>query len=315
MTKLTCLAVAVLVVLVTNGYCQDSGDDALQFEMKPQSTFQGCLLRCLDKDLCCSCKESDKLSMNAAMVNDFSKTCASSDVLKCSIEWVNSWMNAELGGASNCTVQDKVEKEVNQCTRKCNGRPWSKPLNLDHPLDHPSQPSELSDLSSYNEPDFTEYCNDIRAGGIFCTSYRKDSFTAGITRCRSGNRCGYHGYSYSWCYVDFSNSWDYCCTGSCGFGSNTNYMWCSSGSTWQYCGKAGRRDVEGRLCLKGFPCGMHQEIGKANYYWCYTDSSRNWGKCCQPWDQCKSKCGKYSACYTGYKKGTNLKKCRDRCAE
>ncbi|XP_045158316.1 uncharacterized protein LOC123524297 [Mercenaria mercenaria] len=311
MTKPTILSAVMLVFLVTNGYCRNDNDNVLRFENNPHFTFQGCMLRCLDKDLCCSCKESGKLSMNAAMVNDFSKTCsASDDDVKCSTRWVDSWMNVERSGASNCTVQGNVEKELNKCVRKCKGNPLSKPLDPYHPLHYPGHLSEPSDLSSYTEPDFTEFCNDIRAGGILCTIYGKDSYTAGNTLCRTGHSCGYHGHKYSWCYVDFSGHWDYCCTGPCGFEKGTSYMWCKAGSEWQYCGNAGTTDIQGRKCLTGFPCGVHQEEGKADYFWCYVDMKKNWDRCCEPWDPCTPKGEIYGWCYTGYKKKTIWKKCR-----
>ncbi|KAK3598708.1 hypothetical protein CHS0354_003268 [Potamilus streckersoni] len=46
------------------------------------------------------------------------------------------------------------------------------------------------------------------------TQLPKDDYTAGNTKCRYNNKCGYHQSSkYRWCYMD--NGWDYCCSGNC----------------------------------------------------------------------------------------------------
>ncbi|XP_060592029.1 uncharacterized protein LOC132746796 [Ruditapes philippinarum] len=309
MPRFAHIFLVIVLCTVTHGYRKDQDDDVLRVENNLEQTFQGCMLRCIDKDLCCSCKESAKLSMNAAMINDFIKTCPEADDSDCTEQWITSWMNVERGGASNCTMKDNVKKQINQCTARCKGKPMSQSLNPHHPLNFPGQFSDLSELLDYKEPDFNAFCRDIRTEGILCTVWSLNSFTAGNTRCRQDNTCGYHSQPYRWCYTDAQDHWDYCCSGSCDF-HGYNYMWCQSGSKWQYCGNAGSIDTKGRKCLESVPCGMHQEIGKASYYWCYVDHNKNWGRCCEPWDPCNPK-STVSGCYTGYKKYTMWQKCKN----
>ncbi|XP_060604826.1 uncharacterized protein LOC132757533 [Ruditapes philippinarum] len=169
MPRFAHIFVVVVLCTVTHGYRKEQDDDVLRVENNPGQTFQGCMLRCIDKDLCCSCKESAKLSMNAAMINDFIKTCPEADDSDCTEQWITSWMNVERGGASNCTMKDNVKRQINQCTARCKGKPMSQPLNPHQPLDFPGQFSDLSELLDYNEPDFNEFCMDIRTEGILCT--------------------------------------------------------------------------------------------------------------------------------------------------
>ncbi|XP_060581918.1 uncharacterized protein LOC132738438 [Ruditapes philippinarum] len=308
MTRFAPLFIVAVLVAVSHGY-RNQDVNELSVGQNPDQSFQGCMLRCIDKDLCCSCKASSKLSMNAAMINDFMKTCPKADDSDCTVHWLTSWMNVERGGASNCTVKDIVEKQINQCTSRCKGRPISKPLNPYHPLEYPGQFSDFSELLDYSEPEFTEFCSDIRTEGILCTVWSSNSFTAGNTRCRQDTVCDYHGKAYKWCYTNEQDHWDYCCTGTCDF-HGYNYMWCKSGSKWQYCGDAGSVDTQGRKCVESVPCGVHQEIGKASYFWCYVDHNKNWGRCCEPWDACNPK-STTSGCYTGYKKNTVWQKCKN----
>ncbi|KAL3878127.1 hypothetical protein ACJMK2_030549 [Sinanodonta woodiana] len=125
-----------------------------------------------------------------------------------------------------------------------------------------------------------------------------NTWTAGNTKCRPSTRCDFHGgTSYSWCYTDYSNNWDYCCTGPC----NSNgkpYLWCQSGDTFQYCGDGGSRDISGRKCLNTHRCGVHMDTSTARLnvpdrYWCLVDINGNWGFCCAPF----SPCGKHGKTY------------------
>ncbi|KAL3878135.1 hypothetical protein ACJMK2_030506 [Sinanodonta woodiana] len=120
--------------------------------------------------------------------------------------------------------------------------------------------------------------------------------TAGNTKCRSGNSCDYReGTTYSWCYTDYSNYWDYCCTGPCTTDTRT-FLWCPSGDKRQFCGSDATRDVSGRKCLDTHTCGIHLDynvLGLVSALWCLVDLVGNWGYCCAPF----SLCGKYGESY------------------
>ncbi|KAL3835856.1 hypothetical protein ACJMK2_021318 [Sinanodonta woodiana] len=127
------------------------------------------------------------------------------------------------------------------------------------------------------------------------------AITAGRTFCRSNAKCEQElETSFSWCYTDFSDRWDYCCTGECNY-YGENYLWCSVGSTWQYCGNCLKKDVQGRECLATFPCGMHKNELKSGslYYWCYVDLDGNWEYCCAPHSKCSMQSKAYNWCYVG----------------
>ncbi|KAK3611127.1 hypothetical protein CHS0354_014874 [Potamilus streckersoni] len=128
-------------------------------------------------------------------------------------------------------------------------------------------------------------------------------YTAGGTMCRQDSNCGFHvGTSYSWCYVDYSDDWDYCCTAQCiwriGKGGKPK---CVSGNTFQYCSAPDddAKDVDLRPCLPTHPCGIHNEGGTSEYYWCYVDLNRNWGFCCSPFVPCAKYGRSYYWCDAG----------------
>ncbi|KAL3847363.1 hypothetical protein ACJMK2_018278 [Sinanodonta woodiana] len=133
--------------------------------------------------------------------------------------------------------------------------------------------------------------------------------TAGNSFCRWDQTCGFHEKQpYSFCYVDYSNRWDYCCTGECDY-HGYSYLHCKTGNTWQYCGEAGTMDIDGRPCHYLHPCGMHLEAKTASTYWCYVDHRKNYGICCQPSSSCDNHGESYKWCWTGYKKETSWKYC------
>jgi len=275
------------------------------------TTFQGCFVGCLGRDYCCSCKESRKMSMNAAIVNDLSKDCATSDMKTCASSWVQTAFSDYRGGASQCTDLDSARAKLLTCAESCDGRPLAKPLD---PLDLSSDPvplDDLADIINYSPVTFNDFCSDIRAESYLCNNLRAEAYTAGNSPCRKGNVCGYHsGKTYKWCYTDKSNHWDYCCTGACDY-QGQSYQWCyTGGKNWQYCGNPGQTTVKNSQCMTGYPCGLHLDKNKdVSYYWCYTDYNKNWGYCCQPADTCSKKGENYNWCYVGYKKKSNWKYC------
>uniref|UniRef100_A0A452I517 Endonuclease domain containing 1 n=1 Tax=Gopherus agassizii TaxID=38772 RepID=A0A452I517_9SAUR len=57
--------------------------------------------------------------------------------------------------------------------------------------------------------------------------------------CRADHPCGLYGERYFWCYTDYRDNWDYCCSPQdyCGY-HNYDYQWCYSrdpAGSWQYC--------------------------------------------------------------------------------
>uniref|UniRef100_A0A8C8RYN3 Endonuclease domain-containing 1 protein-like n=1 Tax=Pelusios castaneus TaxID=367368 RepID=A0A8C8RYN3_9SAUR len=57
--------------------------------------------------------------------------------------------------------------------------------------------------------------------------------------CRVDHPCGLYGESYFWCYTDYLNDWDYCCSPRhyCG-NHGANYQWCYTADPqghWKHC--------------------------------------------------------------------------------
>ncbi|KAL3836093.1 hypothetical protein ACJMK2_021546 [Sinanodonta woodiana] len=143
----------------------------------------------------------------------------------------------------------------------------------------------------------TEDNSNTRETNIPSSARRVSQFTAGRTKCRRDENCGYHQKTdYSWCYTDYSDGWDYCCTGICSY--YTNSLECPSGSQRQYCGSVRKSDIQGRPCLDTFPCGIHKnELQKGNtYYWCYVDLDGNWDFCCAPHSGCQKRSSRSAWC-------------------
>ncbi|KAK3602654.1 hypothetical protein CHS0354_024976 [Potamilus streckersoni] len=123
----------------------------------------------------------------------------------------------------------------------------------------------------------------------------ENTITAANSKCKTGIKCGYHqGTRYSWCDTD--HGMEFCCTGECQFFKN--YLRCPSGTIYAVCGNPGPKTAKGTSCLPSHPCGAHGVNGlnifTRNYYWCYTDESKAWERCCNP----RSKCSR-NQCNTG----------------
>ncbi|XP_045173914.1 uncharacterized protein LOC123535355 [Mercenaria mercenaria] len=134
------------------------------------------------------------------------------------------------------------------------------------------------------------------------------TLTATGSRCRQDNSCDYNGQNYKWCYIDWSNNWDYCCHKKCGFEQNTDYAWCNTNDAkdWAYCSeRSSMISVKGRKCIPGHECGLHG----AKIHWCYTDFNRNWEYCCQPWHECANHNESYKWCWVGRQNKTKWKNC------
>lgn len=288
---------------------EDETDDPDTHTCAAIDTLQGCIFREVIKhlpNLCCGCKPAGVNTMIAALINEITLSCAKSIFLDC----VTRWLATNIGDAIHCPKFSDTLRHVLPTASECWEKRMSNPLDPYNPFNFPGLLVDISRLSKFVRPDLTTLCQDSRTQGYLCSHYTEDSFTAGNSLCRYGDKCGYHGYKYSWCYTSFSNHWDYCCTGPCGRAGGTDYWWCRSGSKWQYCGDSGRVvGTEGKSCLPSHPCGVHNEDGKAKYYWCLKDNNRNYQYCCQPEDSCSTKGYSYNWCYTGWKKDTSWQYC------
>ena len=113
-------------------------------------------------------------------------------------------------------------------------------------------------------------------------------------KCKSDSPCGYHGYSYAWCYLE-GGGWEYCCTGACGNHGNTGYDWCKSGDKWQKCH---RDPVEKSVTANGFACKSNHQCGfhGYDYTWCYKDEG-GWDYCCT--SNCEQYGNNYDWCSAG----------------
>ncbi|KAL3836094.1 hypothetical protein ACJMK2_021547 [Sinanodonta woodiana] len=134
----------------------------------------------------------------------------------------------------------------------------------------------------------TEDNTNTTENNVHLTETKVSQFTAGRTKCRGSENCGYHlQKDYSWCYTDYSDNWDFCCTGLCVYYDDS--LACPSGSMRQFCGSNRISDIQGRRCLDNYPCGVHKnDINVVDrYYWCYVDLDGNWDYCCAPHSVCK----------------------------
>ena len=144
----------------------------------------------------------------------------------------------------------------------------------------------------------------------YSSANHKPVITAGNSLCRSDTYCDFHqNADYNYCYIDYSNNWDYCCVGRCDY-HGYSYQWCQSGIEWQYCGNAGNINIDGIQCHYASGCGMHQEKSRGATYWCYVDHKLNWNRCCAPHSKCGHYGYKYTWCYTGYKRNTHWSYCK-----
>ncbi|KAL3837061.1 hypothetical protein ACJMK2_022497 [Sinanodonta woodiana] len=114
--------------------------------------------------------------------------------------------------------------------------------------------------------------------------------------CRENHRCERHGYSYTWCYTDSRDNWDYCCDSPCVYDA-TNALRCKSGNSFKFCGSPGMKSALLQTCVGWWPCGHHGY----NYYWCYTDNEgKSWDFCCHPNAMCYTPKGfSDNVCNTG----------------
>lgn len=133
-------------------------------------------------------------------------------------------------------------------------------------------------------------------------SVANSDITIGGDRCRNST-CGFGQRTrYKWCYIDWSDNWEYRCTDKCR-ASEESYPTCEVGN--------GRRPCSLVLllpllrCAPGHECGLHNN----DYFWCYTDTNKNWEKCCHPWHTCSKYGGTEKFCFTGKSKETLKEKC------
>ena len=270
-------------------------------------TMQGCLIACLMDDICCCCEEGSAMAMKVSFINEFMSKCAKE---RLSSLCVDQWISRSVGNACGCHRISQLQSKLKQCIRTCNSLqcPISNPVDPRNPPVFTGILQDIKNLAHF--PHSVVACKDKRMEGLLCSHYNREFITAGNSLCRQDHKCGKYGESFSWCYTDYSNNWDYCCTDSCAT-RGENYLWCHSGSRWQYCGDAGMVNVVGRHCLPSSPCGLHLDVNaNTNYYWCYEDNNKNWQYCCQPTCPCNWYSEGYTWCYTGYKLHTKWQYCK-----
>lgn len=81
--------------------------------------------------------------------------------------------------------------------------------------------------------------NNTKSTETSC-SVRYSSINVKGQRCLAEHKCGLHGYSYYWCYIDLDKNWDYCCQPWHVCDTHKySYKWCYTGKTKeskdQYC--------------------------------------------------------------------------------
>ena len=268
-----------------------SAHDAGTNECKCVS-LQDYLLCRLGEEINCCVASSSRKAASADFINKIMAECSSklTTLKSCSREAVFKLH----GGACGCLYRDPMAdlvshyiEEAMTSTEEVGGivHYIARPFNPAHvqPSEPVSFPKELKEFTPASYP-----CTDQRKEGVLCSSWKKQYITAGNSICRANHPCGYHDEKYSWCYVDFDGSWEYCCTGNCGHNGDYDYIWCNSGSKWQYCGYYdlgdGLKTVNAKDCLINYPCGKHGYYD--NKYWCYTDPNKNWDYCCAPGQRC-----------------------------
>ncbi|XP_052806536.1 uncharacterized protein LOC128235775 [Mya arenaria] len=276
---------------------QPNSDNQCMGKCMDTETLQGCLYSCLLKtSVCCCCHDSYKARMTVDYVNRFMAECRKKHLKYCAQEMILS----TLGNACTCNLKRELVDNMKQCFTKCSNLPISKPLNPYSPTTFTGMLQKVDELANY--PKEVNFCKDSRTQGTLCSEYNPNYLTAGSSLCREDTPCGFYGYSYKWCYTDYSKKkWDYCCTDACARRGN-NYYWCHSGNKWQYCGSPGTKTVDNTNCLSTSPCGLHLDVSSnTDYYWCYVDTFQNYRRCCQPGFPCGRHGYSYNWCWTGYK--------------
>ena len=197
--------------------------------------LQDYLLCRLELRLNCCGVSSSRVAASADFINRVMAECSSKfkKIKSCSREAVFKLH----GGACGCLYRDSTADlvlyyiaEAITSTVERGGivHYIARPFNPDHV--QPSEPVSFpGELKGFTPASF--HCPDPRKEGVLCTSWKKQYVTAGNSICRPNHPCGYHGEKYSWCYVDFNDNWEYCCTGNCGHNGDYKYNWCNSGST------------------------------------------------------------------------------------
>ncbi|KAK7495010.1 hypothetical protein BaRGS_00013650 [Batillaria attramentaria] len=268
-------------------------------------TFQGCLYNRLNSNsiTCCSAGNYDNIiTTRAAFINSLAYQCFPAYTEQCADSIV-----IQYSQVCGCVIVETVQTLLKELLADCRSWPLSSPLIRPPPFPEGiitdqtqlSNGIRLEDLPrSSTCLESSEYYLNYTSEG---TTYMRAYVTASMTLCRSDHPCGYHGYSYKWCYTGSDNdNWALCCMEPC---RDPRDPWCYTsairdrGDFWQWCGEAGRVTVSGTPCALDHPCGRH---GTHNYLWCYTDVEHNrWEFCCLP----TSCCGNDPDnpwCYTGF---------------
>lgn len=277
-------------------YCDGASSSKLKRDKTDECavilSFQGFLIDCLGYSTAASFTSADEAVSD--LVNRVMDHCKNqlSNLVACSWDALDDLIGSAKGLAERTIFINEYTQCVKQATKHSLDLPFvAKPNSLGTPIRSPL------DLQEYTPKSYN--CEDKRLTGVFCSYTKLKYRTAGNTMCREDSPCGNRGYSYSWCYTDYSNHWEYCCVGPCDY-QDLSHKWCNVGSTWEYCGgyPSGdeSKDVKQRPCVQNYPCGKHGVYPRN--YWCYVDADKNWDYCCSPESKCDFHGESYKWCYT-----------------
>ena len=277
-------------------FCRGSSNSKLKMDRREECaeipSFQRSIIDCLGHSKASGFTSTDYAVSD--LVNRVMDQCRNqlSNLETCSWDALDGLIGPAQGLAERATLMNEYIRCVQQTNKhRLDLLLVAKPNSLDTPINSPQ------DLQEYTPKSYN--CEDKRLTGVFCSYAKLKYTTAGNTVCREDSPCGNRGYSYSWCYTDYSNNWEYCCVGPCDYQGAT-FKWCNIGNTWEYCGSYPSgdesKDVKQRPCLSNYPCGKHGAYPRT--YWCYVDANKNWDWCCSPESSCDYHGEIYKWCYT-----------------
>nr|XP_025035582.1 uncharacterized protein LOC102459116 isoform X2 [Pelodiscus sinensis] len=88
-------------------------------------------------------------------------------------------------------------------------------------------------------PDSEQYECSKGDGSTTSCSPQYSAVTVTGKPCRADHPCGLYGKGYYWCYTDYKQTWEYCCSPQhyCGY-HTYSYQWCyikDAKGAWEYC--------------------------------------------------------------------------------
>ena len=273
-------------------------------------TFQYCLLTCAKSTLASCVNSQDQDKAVASFINQMMAGCYQQleTIQQCGIAWMDSNLGRACSslGAGLSTAKSKLMECIATCSTD---KYFSSPLDVSNLQRFPGILKQAKDLKVYTEPGSIG-CAEFRMTSTLCSKWKDTYLTAGKSVCKSS--CSRIDQYYSWCSVEqpHCNDWEYCCTQACGK-HDKSYNWCYAShplrNYWDYCTPGdvySTKTVAGVECHRFSPCGQH---GCKQYYWCYTDTAKNWNYCCRPDHPCGKHEYSYNWCY--YDKDNHWREC------